>query len=151
MLSSSRKTTYLKSPEEQEIIRLESKINQLNADLTAEKTKAAVALSEEKSRYSQFISRGRLLERERMIKICKLPEFNGREDVALKIALSGSPAASPESISSLLLNIPKKDNGRGQLAAYMVKLGNPEIGADMDAEYEEENTNILQSIASGEL
>jgi hypothetical protein len=95
-------------PEEISVMRLEANIDNLNAQLTAEKTKAVVALADEKNKQAGFVEQGKKIERERINKIRMLPEFTGREEVALKMALSDSPEASPASIGLLLRNIPKK-------------------------------------------
>ncbi len=137
--------------EEVSLMRLEANIDNLNSQLTAEKTKATLALADEKNKQAGFIQQGKKIERERINQIRMLPEFIGREEVALKMALSDSPEANPASIGLLLRNIPKKQTGGDQFAEYMAKLGNPDIGPDSDTDYEAENNNILQSIARGDI
>jgi len=119
------------------------------AELATEKTNIIELAEKKEFDKAGLIDQGRLMERDRLEKICKLPEFHGREEVALRMAFQ-NPDLKPDAFSTLLQNIPKAKHA-DQFSEYMAKLGNPDLDPDWDPDDEQENTDILQSIAQGKI
>jgi|GEM_PF-4092036 len=134
--------------EEKEIIRLESVIEGLNAEVLTQKNHVIAAKSEAKTNKNNYFSQGIVAEQKRILAVSRLPEFQGREKIALKMALSDSPQSEPQAIGSMLRYAPKASSG-GQLDAHMRALGNPDVGADLGEDLSQPNP--LESIAKGVL
>lgn len=150
MFTSDKKKKYLLSSEEKEIVRLESLVSELSSDLSTEKEKNSAVATQADNKKPHYISQGRKLERERLLSITHLPEFAGREDIALKMALSNATGSTASEIGIMLRSTPKNEVEENQFVKMMNSIKNPEIRAGHDSEYGAEN-NPLELIAKGSI
>lgn len=141
--------SFIRSEEETEILRLEGLVQAANEEVVSQKNQIALVKSESAAKKQEYFAQGAAAERKRLLAVSLLPEFKGREAMALKITLSDAVQASPEAISNMIRHTPKATQ-KSQLHEYMTKLGNPNVGADLDTDYHNENSP-LESIAKGVL